>query len=498
MEPQKGSSEICEFYKDKHVLLTGATGLLGKLIIEKLLRVCKPAMIYLIIRTKKSKDPHHRLKELTESKLFHSLKKEDPVFMERLKIVLGDVSELGLGLTSPDAEHLMEKVQVVFHGAATVKFDEPLSTATKINVRGTQAILQLCKKMKNLESVVHISTAYSHCPRKEIREEFYDTPISSEGLISLADNLSPELLNVMTPFIIGKWNNTYVFTKAVAEENISKNGVGLPLSIMRPGIILTTRSEPIPNWVDHIYGPIGMTAGSYAGVIRVIKLNKDDKGELIPADMTVNCLLAVGYKTAKCRRLQEIPIYNMTSHPQNRVKWSDMFYLPQERATEIPYSQTYWHYSSVFNVKSSFNYYLLAFFLHILPAVVIDISLIILQKKPRVLQMYNKIHNSMDLVGYFSTKTWTFSMDNTIDLWKSLNDKDKELFDFDMELLDYKSFLKGTIDGIRIYLLKDEDNDMTYRKKRYFVIYVVDRIARFIMVSGLLWCLWRVFTAIQD
>ncbi|CAH1397943.1 unnamed protein product, partial [Nezara viridula] len=400
MESHKDASEICEFYKDKHVLLTGGTGMLGKL-------------------------------------LFHRLKKEDPIFMERLKIVPGDVSEPGHGLSSADVEHLIEKVQVVFHTAATVKFDEPLSTATKIN------------------SVVHVSTAYSHSPRKEIREEFYQTPISPQGLIALDDNLSPQLLNVITPQIMGEWINTYVFTKAVAEEAVREN-------------VLTTRSEPIPNWIAHIHGPIIILVGYYVGAACVLKFNNNDKGELVPADMTVNCLLAVGYETAKSRKLQEIPIYNFTSHPQNPLLWADMFRFNEERIMEIPYSQTYWHYSSKFIFKNNFLYYLLAFFLQILPAVIIDLGLIFLHKKPRFLKKYNKIHYSMHLLEYFTTQTWIFSLENTMGLWRSLNDEDKKLFDFNMESLDFKSFLKGTIDGIRIYL-KDEEKDLTCTKRRYFI-----------------------------
>ncbi|CAH1397946.1 unnamed protein product [Nezara viridula] len=415
MESHKDTSEICEFYRGKHVLLTGGTGMLGKLVIEKLLRVCKPAMIYLIIRTKKFKDPHRRLKDLTESSLFHRLKKEDPVFMERLKIVPGDVSEPGLGLSPADVEHLIEKVQVVFHSAATVKFDETLSTATKINVRGTMGIIELCKKMKNLESVVHVSTAYSHSPRKEIREEFYESPISPQGLIDLADNLSPQLLNAITPHIIGEWINTYVFTKAVAEEAVRKNGLGLPISIMRPAIIFTARSEPIPNWIDQTYGPIGVLAGYYVGATRVVKFGNNVRADLIPADMTVNCLLAVGHQTAKLRYLK----------------------------------------------------------------------------------MYNKIHHGMDLFDYFSQNTWRFSIENTMGLWRSLNDEDKQFFDFDMESLVYKSFLKGTIDGIRMYL-KDEEEDLTYIKRRYRIIKVIDRIARIFLFSGLIWFLWRIFTTVPD
>jgi len=40
--------------------------------------------------------------------------------------------------------------------------------------------------------------------------------------------------------------NTYVFTKAFGEEVIVKEGVGLPICIVRPSIIGASYKEPMP------------------------------------------------------------------------------------------------------------------------------------------------------------------------------------------------------------------------------------------------------------
>lgn len=58
-------SEIQEFYSGANVLITGGTGFMGKILIDKLLRTCPTlSHIYLIIRPKKGKDSDVRLKEL--------------------------------------------------------------------------------------------------------------------------------------------------------------------------------------------------------------------------------------------------------------------------------------------------------------------------------------------------------------------------------------------------------------------------------------------------
>lgn len=52
------------------------------------------------------------------------------------------------------------QVDFIFHGAATVRFDEPIKTAVEINVRGTREMLHLARACTKLRAYVHISTAY--------------------------------------------------------------------------------------------------------------------------------------------------------------------------------------------------------------------------------------------------------------------------------------------------------------------------------------------------
>lgn len=57
------SSKIQQFYNDKNVFITGATGFVGKLLVEKLLRSTDVAKIFVLIRTKKGKNINTRLDE---------------------------------------------------------------------------------------------------------------------------------------------------------------------------------------------------------------------------------------------------------------------------------------------------------------------------------------------------------------------------------------------------------------------------------------------------
>jgi thioester reductase-like protein len=61
---------IREYYANKNIFITGATGYVGKLLIEKLLYSCEHIKkIYCLIREKNGHSAEERLNEITSSKV---------------------------------------------------------------------------------------------------------------------------------------------------------------------------------------------------------------------------------------------------------------------------------------------------------------------------------------------------------------------------------------------------------------------------------------------
>lgn len=88
---------------------------------------------------------------------------------------------------------------MVFHVAATVNFDEKLKVAVAINIGGSHEILKMCREMKNLKSVIHVSTVYSNCHVSVIEESFYSAPIDPKKLMVLTEATPDHILEKFTP-----------------------------------------------------------------------------------------------------------------------------------------------------------------------------------------------------------------------------------------------------------------------------------------------------------
>lgn len=127
------------------------------------------------------------------------MKKVNPKFRHHIKCIAGDCMLPGLGLSEEDRQNLIENVNIVFHMAATVRFDEKLKVAMQINVKAARDIMLLCREMLYLKSILHVSTAYTQCPLRRIDEKFYSPPSDSNKLILLTECTPDNLLENMTP-----------------------------------------------------------------------------------------------------------------------------------------------------------------------------------------------------------------------------------------------------------------------------------------------------------
>jgi alcohol-forming fatty acyl-CoA reductase len=126
------------------------------------------------------------------------LKEENPFAFEKLHVIQGDVGELNLGICDSDLDKL-KTCTVIFHAAASVRFDDPLKSAILLNTRGTREMCKLAQTMPHLKALVHVSTAYINPRNLHVEEKIYPTDANWKTYIDFAENLDEDLLNLLTP-----------------------------------------------------------------------------------------------------------------------------------------------------------------------------------------------------------------------------------------------------------------------------------------------------------
>ncbi|CAH1738327.1 unnamed protein product [Aphis gossypii] len=308
--------------------------------------------------------------------------------------------------------------------------------------------------MKNLKGVVHVSTAYSHCPRDVIREEFYPVPITAKELTNMfIDEIS-------CANILENWPNTYTFTKAIAENMILNNDNQLPISIFRPSIIGCTHFEPYPGWLDTINGPSGIVTGVMAGLLRTIYLDSNKITDIIPVDYTVNALISVMWDTVNSyqhlNQTKKVPkIYNYVSSNESPITWGEYIQNMYDHYFEVPPLRAMWYIFCIFHTNFLIDT-ILRFWLHKVPGALMDLLLIISGKTPKMLKMYSKTEYMLDMLNEFLTREWSFDNENTKKLWLSLSKEDRNIFWFSLEKFDWKDYLKIYYFGVRKHILHED------------------------------------------
>ena len=77
------------------------------------------------------------------------IKEKYPERTEKIVLVEGDTTCDDLALSSDDKQKLMDKVSVVLHVAANIKFDLTLKEAVTINTLGTKNVINLVKQVNS-------------------------------------------------------------------------------------------------------------------------------------------------------------------------------------------------------------------------------------------------------------------------------------------------------------------------------------------------------------
>ncbi|GED71971.1 hypothetical protein BRE01_56730 [Brevibacillus reuszeri] len=242
-----------------NILITGATGFLGKKLSQDL--VNEGHTLFLLARN-----------EQKASQLLQSFADKDKT---NVHIVMGDISQTGLGLAKQDLQHVQHKIDAVYHLAAYLSFDPAHKSQTfTVNVDGTKNTLLFAEAI-GAKRFIYVSTAYTVGKEVAGKEELY----------------SPERSFV----------NHYEESKCLAEHLVFSHSEKIEVVIVRPSIII---GDSRTGEADTNFGLYGLLKGLCVLKRRAsrtpgwekqtyrMRLDVDVQTNLVPVDYVTSVLVA--------------------------------------------------------------------------------------------------------------------------------------------------------------------------------------------------------------
>ncbi|XP_025162816.1 fatty acyl-CoA reductase 1-like isoform X2 [Harpegnathos saltator] len=461
---------IPAFYSGKSVFITGATGFLGKSLIEKLLRSCPDIKeIFLLMRPKKDMNIEERLRKLLTNALFDTLRREQPHCFDKLIPIKGDIAIEDLGLSDADRNILIQKTSVIFHIAANVRFDITLKMSVLQNVKTTRDICILGEHMKNLVALVHVSTVYSQLDKQVIDEIVYPAEVDWKKMIQVVETLDEQLLEVFKSKYMGCMPNSYIFSKKLAEQVIVDYSESLPCVILRPSIVTATLSEPVKGWMDNFNGPVALVIGIAKGLLRIMYADINIYIDIIPADTFSKSTIVASWKCGVRKRNMTINfplVYNCTMSHDRCPTNKDIVNLYRNCKHKNPFGNLLW-YPQVYFTKNLLFYNLLFILFQVIPFWFIDELLRLSGRQPRLMALQRKIFINNYLLAHFVLNNWDIRNERAISLSDEIPN-DQQEFGYRTVLskgIDVP-YIENSITGAKIYLLNERMDHLDAAKSQ--------------------------------
>ncbi|XP_067131248.1 putative fatty acyl-CoA reductase CG5065 [Centruroides vittatus] len=481
---------ISKFYENREVFLTGVTGSLGKVLLEKLLRSCNTRKIYILIRSKKGMPAEERKTELFRSKIFENVLLTNPDIYNKVECIEGNLTRENLGISFSNMNLITKNVSVVFHLAASVKFNEPFRDAFVNNVETTKNVVEVCRQMKNLLVLIYTSTAFSFFNKEKVDEKIYTmyrTYKEFNNIANLENNASVEITDES---LLENRPNTYTLTKAITENYLNEFCRDLPIVIVRPSIVGSTWKEPFAGWNDMNSAADYVVATGLKGILRSMLCDKGKISDFIPSDAVINLMLSAAWRKSITphRREDEILVYNCTSGSINPFTWQQFFKCVSTHYWKYPPENTFLYPTNIPKKNYYWNQVCLVM-QHRLPAMLADVFRVAIGKKPKMMTVYNKLHKTMKIIEPFTTREWTFPAGNVGELLKMMSTQDKQNFDFDISKLNWDQYMKHYFLGIRRFVLKEDDSTIPRCRKIILTKYYSILLAKTGLLFGFLYIL---------
>ncbi|KAL6838428.1 hypothetical protein ACP4OV_031673 [Aristida adscensionis] len=486
---------IAKYFKNKSLLITGSTGFLGKILVEKILRVQPDVKrIYLPVRAADAASAKQRVDtEVIGKELFGVLREKhgkgfQSFVDEKIVAVAGDVVHDNFGVQGAQLAEMTQELNVIVNGAATTNFYERYDVALDVNVMGVKHMCELAKKCPNLEVILHVSTAYVCGEREGLVAEraFRDgetlregTRVDVEAELRLAGDARKQLAGddnerkAMKELGLARarefgWPNTYVFTKALGEMALGRLvGGGVPAVIVRPSIITSVLNDPLPGWIEGTRTIDAILIGYAKQSLPCFLADLDLTMDVIPGDMVVNAMMAAAaaaHAAAPPSSPAPATVYHATSSLRNPAAYAVLYrtglgYFEAHprvgkdgrpvRTRKVRFFATV----AAFRLYMVLTYRLPLELLHLLNLLCCGLLAALCRDLTR---RYNFVMHLVDLYGPFALFKGCFEDVNMEKLRMAMAAEDRVTFNLDPKTIDWDDYFSNVhIPGVMKYVLNN-------------------------------------------
>jgi len=475
----------------KNVLISGTTGFVGKVVLEKVLSsVPNIGKVYLLMRGNRNYPTAEKrfANEIAQSSIFESLKAKDPHHFQKLCddhlcFVSGEMTEKNFGLSEDDFLELAGKLDVIINSAASVNFREALDQALKINTLCLNNMVALSRAGADTP-IVQVSTCYVNGYNKGVMEEENVFPAGQwiersefgyfevEPLIEVLQTKVQQItatvkddkqrerdlvdLGIAESNFYG-WNDTYTFTKWMGEQLLMKAMYGKTLTILRPSIVESTLQGPVPGWIEGVKVADAIILAYARERVTFFPGKKEGKIDIIPADLVSNSIILSAAETLLEPGQQRI--YQCCSSEANPIKLKDVISHVQAEAEEHYQVHNRLFYrkpqkafllipTPIFNTVITIGYKTLKVGYKILA---------LLGKKPssRILSNLEATRKLSIVFSFYTAPVYTFSNTKLLALAERMGDFDKREFPVNSANYDWGYYLRKVhVPGLNKFALK--------------------------------------------
>lgn len=490
-QPSPGQSLTNAALAGKRILLTGTTGFLGKVILEKLIRdVPDLGGLVLLIRGNR-KYPCAKARfyaEVATSSVFDHLRETDPArlndFLEqRTQCVAGEITQARFGLDEDAYQSLTETVDVVINSAASVNFREALDTAISINAMCLHNLADFAEDAGQAP-VIQISTCYVNGYNQgKIAEEVAPPtsgliPRDADGHFAVESTLltlrqkcdalkarisdSEARAEALTE--LGQreanrhgWGDTYTFTKWLGEQILLKRLKDKTITIVRPSVIESCLQGPKPGWIEGVKVTDAILLAYARGKVSLFPGRKAGVVDIIPADLVANA--AILSVAEALREPGQARIYQSCSGTQNPLMVRD--YVPTICGEVKQNWQKYPRLTRKGPKKNMklVNKHLFVALIQVLRGVFTITDRLRMRTADTKSKTLEAVETTLKLTRIYSTytsPTYTFSSDRLMALAARMGEADKALFPVDAALIDWHQyFTEIHVAGLNRYGMED-------------------------------------------